>query len=1050
MGVGSTGYLPSIDYTARDFDTIQAALLSHVKNFYPNDWQDYTASNLGMCILDLVAYVGDQLSFYLDRVANELFLPTVVQRSNAINLVSLLGYVPRSTSAAVASIQMTLATSQAANVDIGAYTKFQDEGGETWEFLENIVIPAGRTNTTGIAVTDEVLATADGSASYSLITANDNLSTSTTPVLKMTISSVPYSVNVGSDGSVILPYGGTGILDYEAGTLSLAFNASSVPDAATDITLSYEWDQDISAYHGRTRVQQFTTDGTGNQSFTLTNTPVLVSPRSETETVTPNPNRFEVWFGDPAAPFGNATGTLWSRVDSLVSAGSGEKVYELSVDDQDRVTVRFGDNINGAAPSPGTINVIYRTGGGTVGNVATGYIDTSVTGQVGLFAVTVDITNYKAASGGEERESLNEIRVNAPAYFRTNDTATTEQDYDALALYSQAGLGSITRAKSRLTPSEELTTYTVHTDVVLGTIPISTPLEYYLILPAAPLRIRDAATYPTSYTPAVSYTVSGVARTASATDLGSGLANLTGAGGTVDSANTRWRYDQQDYEAENPTGYVGDGTTVSFTGQSLTGFPVFPGSVLFSYTIAGTDYVGYDDTAGNLVGVNVHADSSIDYDTGDVDVHFGDPAELTSGNAGTYNLNAINGGLTVNLDINIDGSGVQTIALAPADFTAFAAATPAEVVAVLTTGGAGGAPNALSGATASVDGTSVKIVSDTYGVASSIDVDPRLGGDDANDATNGLNFSTTAVTGTSYAPDAASVVAFDYQSCMHLVLNFAPDAGTEVLISAESGPNTQELPTNNVEVYTWSQDANGDYISPSSSLRDHLKSYLDLRRVLGTSVEVLPGKVVKVHYHLTVEFDPSISSTDTSAEIVSAIESYFEDVTNVNAGYEVPLAAIYDAVYPLQGVVNVVAQDVGLQVPIGVGNALTALFKDQSDSPGEYIASGRLPMVTGTGNIKVYVGGTIAGESDASSSPASILAVSGAAYQTLSGSEVDESTGDFTVKLTPAPASGEIVYLDFLLDEQAALEGISIWNIDADEWEILALGDVYVNGTKVN
>jgi hypothetical protein len=47
MATGSTGYLPSIDYTARDYEQIRAALVQHVQNFFPNDWQDFGESNLG-------------------------------------------------------------------------------------------------------------------------------------------------------------------------------------------------------------------------------------------------------------------------------------------------------------------------------------------------------------------------------------------------------------------------------------------------------------------------------------------------------------------------------------------------------------------------------------------------------------------------------------------------------------------------------------------------------------------------------------------------------------------------------------------------------------------------------------------------------------------------------------------------------------------------------------------------------------------------------------------------------------------------------------------
>ena len=60
-----------IDYTARDFDTIKERLVDFVKTKYPDTYKDFNASSFGSLMFDLVAYVGDQLSFYTDYIANE-------------------------------------------------------------------------------------------------------------------------------------------------------------------------------------------------------------------------------------------------------------------------------------------------------------------------------------------------------------------------------------------------------------------------------------------------------------------------------------------------------------------------------------------------------------------------------------------------------------------------------------------------------------------------------------------------------------------------------------------------------------------------------------------------------------------------------------------------------------------------------------------------------------------------------------------------------------------------------------------------------------------
>lgn len=1044
----SSGYLPALDYTARDFATIREALVKHVQNHFPNDWTDFSSSNLGVCILELVAYVGDQLSFYLDRVVNEIFLPTVVQRQNAINLVSLLGYTPRTTAAASAPLQMTLDVAQTGLVTIPSWTTFSDSGGETWELLRSYEIPIGRTDTTNIVVTAEVLTVADGSVLYALSADHTDLIEGTA-TLHLTVGSVTYHIDVEDDGTVTLPFGGTGLLDYSLGTLALQFLPGYSADVGTNITLDYTWNQKIVAYHGKTRVEQFISDGTSNQRFSLSSTPVLFSSRVEDVEVTPNPNRFEVWLGDPGDPYGDSTGTQWRRIDSLVSATDTEEVYSLSLDDQDRVQIQFGDGINGKALPSGTINVIYRVGGGAKGNISTGYIDTTVTGTVGLFAVTVFVYNYEQGSGGAERESLDEIRVNAPAYFRTNNTATTEQDYDALSLYSQSGIGTVARAKSRLTPEEVVTTKTVHSGVVIGEIPVTTPLEYYLLLPATPIDIDTVV---------MTYTVAGVIRTVTGAAVGTaGWANLVGDA-TIDSALTRFYSLEQNGVGETPGGFVGDGTIINFAAASPNGllyWPILPGSIVFRYTIGTTVYTGYDDGAGNLLGTNL-VDSTVDYDDGALSLHFGTSGTRTSVNDALFNFNAIAAGADVYLRVGSDGI-YQNVRFQPADAVAYAAVTAAEVVTVLNTGGVTGPANALSGSVASTASGFITITSLTYGITSSVDIEAYVGiGGDANDVVNGLGFSLLPGVGISHPPAAASLILFDYQSCLHLVLNFAPDSGSEIQISMESGPSIKTFPSNNIEVYTWATTADGTFGAPGEALKDSLKAYLDLRRVLGTSVEVLDGLLLSLHYHLSVEFSDNSDSVQTSADIVSAIEAYFDSIVAVNAGSLVPVAAIYDAVYPLQGVESVVIQDVGVRVQVGVGTAVKSVFRHDSTQkiPGQYVPADRLPMVAGLGTdpisgVRVLVDDEVVATSSAATPVATLTTVGGASYSILGGSYVNLVTGAFEIKTSPPLPRGSKLYLDYVLDEVSAGNQSEIWNVQANEWELSLLGDIYVNENKV-
>jgi hypothetical protein len=909
--------LPQIDYTARDFPTIRQSLIDHVKNFYPNDWQDFTEANLGMCLLDLNAYVGDQLGFYLDSQANECYMATVRQRRNAISLAALVGYVPRTTAAASTPLRMQMGVAQTFATVLSAYTTFIDAYGSTWELLEAYEIPIGRLNTTGIVVTSESLGTGDGSTSDFTFTFNFDNVQSGTATITYTIGATPYTSSVAADGSVSLALGGVGILDYDTGILRLTFNPTQVPDNATAITTDYTYNQDINAYQGQTRLAQFISDGSIDQEMTILETPVLYSALVADNEVSPNPNRFEVWLGDPDAPFGNGTGTQWTRVDTLVTASAADTVYSLSLDENDRVVIQFGDNITGAIPtSGGTVNVIYRTGGGTIGNISIGDIDTTITARAGLLAVSVSADNIERGSGGAERESLNEIKVNAPAFARTNDTATTQSDFDDMSSsFSRAGFGAIARAKARLEPAYSQATKVLETGYLLANVPNPTVGTYHTLLPSSPVS-RDASG-ALEFTLYYDIASANISVTPDETGMPSGTFTLTGDA-SIDSANTMIRFDEQEYTNEALATFFGDDVTVAFGPQSLTGFPIYPTSVAVHYTIGATDYIGYDDGAGAIVGTEITA-GTINYLTGAVSI--------------TFNT----------------------------------------------------------------------------------------------------------------APLGSTAITFDYLSSAYLAFSTNPDAGSQITCDVTTGPVTGALPTNNIQVYTWSLDADGNLTEPTSSLRDQLKAYLDIRRVMCTSVEVLAGKNIGVNLYLNVTHDSAVDQITTNTSIIAAINEYFQDVTQVEPGTEIPLAALYDVIYPIYGVTDVVIQDVGLRVPVGIGDALQTVFNSNTQNPGEFISSGKLPVVTTAGLADVYRGSSLIGTSGVLAGGQ--LPLTGS--EVVTGSYLNPTTGTFSLKLSTAPSRSEVVWLDFLLDE-TTVDGMTIWNVSLEPWEIGVVGDIYINDVKVN
>ena len=81
-----------INYTNREFSEIKSDLVEIAQRFYPDTFQDFSEGSFGSLIIDAVAYVGDQLSFYLDYNVNESFLDTANQFNNVVRHGNVLGY----------------------------------------------------------------------------------------------------------------------------------------------------------------------------------------------------------------------------------------------------------------------------------------------------------------------------------------------------------------------------------------------------------------------------------------------------------------------------------------------------------------------------------------------------------------------------------------------------------------------------------------------------------------------------------------------------------------------------------------------------------------------------------------------------------------------------------------------------------------------------------------------------------------------------------------------------------------------------------------------
>lgn len=102
-----TWRVPTIDYTSRDYESLRDDLLRTLPFFCP-EYTDMNPSDFGVVLMELLAYMGDNIHFYIDRMAEESFLPTAITRQSVVNLLKLIDYELRGKTAATVDVTFTI------------------------------------------------------------------------------------------------------------------------------------------------------------------------------------------------------------------------------------------------------------------------------------------------------------------------------------------------------------------------------------------------------------------------------------------------------------------------------------------------------------------------------------------------------------------------------------------------------------------------------------------------------------------------------------------------------------------------------------------------------------------------------------------------------------------------------------------------------------------------------------------------------------------------------------------------------------------------------
>jgi uncharacterized phage protein gp47/JayE len=108
-----------IDYTSRDFAALKADMIALIKERTGTTWDPTDYSDLGNVLVETFAYMGDIMSHYLDRIANETTLDTAIQRKTLLAFAKLYDYIISGPTPSTVDVTFTNISNNTIDIPIG-------------------------------------------------------------------------------------------------------------------------------------------------------------------------------------------------------------------------------------------------------------------------------------------------------------------------------------------------------------------------------------------------------------------------------------------------------------------------------------------------------------------------------------------------------------------------------------------------------------------------------------------------------------------------------------------------------------------------------------------------------------------------------------------------------------------------------------------------------------------------------------------------------------------------------------------------------------------
>ena len=426
-----------IDYTHREFNTIREDLMELAERLYPDSFKDWSEASFGALMIDAVAYVGDQLSFYLDYNVNETFLDTAYQYENILRHGRILGYkdeVSASTYGTVSLYVLVPASTTAIGPDtnyipiVKRGTRFTSQTGLNFVLTENVEF-TDSSNLTVVAAVDS----STGAPSYYAIKATG------------TAVSGYFSEETISVGA------------YER-FLKAKLSANNIAEiiSVTDAQGNEYFEVDYLA-------QDMVLKEIANTNYKNDNVPSILKPYlvSRKFVVERDGTSTYLQFGSGKAGASDVVADPQS-----VAINTFGKAY---ITDTTFDPTRLSKNESlGIVPSNTTLTVSYRLTSLTNANVATGglntvtdallefsFPDTLTAAKKQTVTNSLEVSNEEPIIGDVTTPTSDELKRMIFDTFPTQDRAVTQADYENITYRMPLKFGSIKRCSVQKDPNAQ-------------------------------------------------------------------------------------------------------------------------------------------------------------------------------------------------------------------------------------------------------------------------------------------------------------------------------------------------------------------------------------------------------------------------------------------------------------------------------------------------------------------------------------------------------------------------------------------------------------------